>query len=539
MRHSLSAPLLGLVLASCAYWPHVPSIQKSSVGADAHAPYDLSRWLASDRPLPNPSIVITMSGGGNRAAALAYAALAELRNHEVPCAAEEATKMPCTLLDNVVLVSGISGGAFTASAFAMNGEAIFSNGYKESVIDLNLGRELASIVWEPKYWRDRTAKIVDIMNGPNILANQTFGELAEKSARPFLLLSGTDVGSGRTFPITQDSLDDLCADLSKWQVAQAVSVAAGLPYATNGTTLENYHATKNCEDDRSLPAPITSTSLLIDQATRPERDLVKASQSRYRLWMRLAAKSGWRSERERPEFFFESTPAYRKIEWLHLFDGGLGDNLGVRVTIDQLTRPGVLQRLATKGAHEIVFIEVNARSEGKVPRYHKDNGQNYFEMIAASAFGPIDRVTELSTYIADEHLNIMMAQLPQYDKDHPCGFVPCIYSLLVDADLLPDDSDGTREKFKMLSTLAPIDDPSFRLIEKVASAALRESPCLENQAWDGASHSEAALLLSRNRGCRSFSAGTIQPTKAPPGFLPPITEGSNSNPSIAERGQRR
>src|SRR5215813_3589823 len=67
-------------------------------------------------------VILAFSGGGTRAAAFAYGVLETLRDTEVSTAAGRKTR----LLDEVDLITGVSGGSFTALGYGLYGDGLFS-----------------------------------------------------------------------------------------------------------------------------------------------------------------------------------------------------------------------------------------------------------------------------------------------------------------------------------------------------------------------------------------------------------------------------
>lgn len=64
--------------------------------------------------------VLSFSGGGTRAAALSYGVLEELRRTGVVVDGKRRR-----MIDEVDLMTGVSGGSFTALAYALYGERLF------------------------------------------------------------------------------------------------------------------------------------------------------------------------------------------------------------------------------------------------------------------------------------------------------------------------------------------------------------------------------------------------------------------------------
>ena len=92
-----------LLLAGCAHYPlnqplSSAALQKDYVFETFSGPADADETF----------VALTFSGGGTRAAALAYGVLEEMRRTRVPGAAR-------SLLDEIDVISTVSGGSFTGA----------------------------------------------------------------------------------------------------------------------------------------------------------------------------------------------------------------------------------------------------------------------------------------------------------------------------------------------------------------------------------------------------------------------------------------
>ncbi len=109
---------IALALAACATRPINPPLAHF----EPHAGY---RWAnRSDIPRNDPEtlLLLAFSGGGTRAAAFSFGVLEELRRTPVGLPARGRT-----MLAEVDLISGVSGGSFTALACAPEGEQLFDS----------------------------------------------------------------------------------------------------------------------------------------------------------------------------------------------------------------------------------------------------------------------------------------------------------------------------------------------------------------------------------------------------------------------------
>jgi len=247
-------------------------------------------------------LMLAFSGGGTRAATLSYSVLQELAKTEVGPNGNQHR-----LLDDVGLISSVSGGSFTAAYYALWGDRIFSDFeplfLKKHVQTGLLLRTVAP--WNqvrlasPNFSRsDLAAEYYDHL----LFRGATFADLSNQSGRPFLSVNATDLGSGARFEFTQDEFDLIHSDVSRFSISRAVAASSAFPVWLTPIVLKNYSA----EQPQVEPDWI--------QAIR--NDPTASSRLRY---MALQARSYVDGHRQ----------------FIHLLDGGLSDNLGLRGALDR------------------------------------------------------------------------------------------------------------------------------------------------------------------------------------------------------------
>ncbi len=474
--HSL---LIVPLLISCAVFPSRYNLEMTSTLPGSQRPeseskYDFDAWLDRHTALPRTAIVVTMSGGGTRAAALAYAALKALQAIKAECPPWVLEDRECSALGNVILVSGISGGSFTATQFVLFGAAGLDERYTANVIKLNTFRSAIGGFVNPIYFGDRTLQIVDVLNEQFQIRGKpaTYADLVGLE-RPFLLLQSTDVLSGRTFPLVQDTLDDLCSDLRKLPLSVAVASAGNLPFALSGVHLENYHETTGCAARSAGFQYTTSSERLLAYAANPINNVLEANLARYRLLLRHALP------REATDPLGSvvkiSNPRSRRMSYMHLFDGGLADNLGIRHMLRSILTDTSMKKLGEKGVSKLIFLNVNAHSDVINTDYQRRSGPNWIPaLLVSSAFGPVEKTSELTYFSEEEALVGYFSQKRAQDTAYPNA-----YLIKVDPDLLfgTDRLETLREDFKNVPLLTSIDDKVLQSIEEVAAYLIQASPC--------------------------------------------------------------
>ena len=219
--------------AACAHWPATPPLQQA--GASGYRAAEQIRPGNSDDLL----VILAISGGGTRAASLGYGVLEELRRTEVMV-----NGMKRRLLDEVDVISAVSGGTLPATYYALRGEKTFEE-FEAKVLSRNLEVELAKrIILNPVNWfrlpsgtfgkSDLFAELYD----ETVFDRATFADL-KRANGPFVIINGTDVTSGARFSYTQDYFDAICGDLSRVSLGRAVATSTALPPLLTPITLEN------------------------------------------------------------------------------------------------------------------------------------------------------------------------------------------------------------------------------------------------------------------------------------------------------------
>ena len=135
---------MALLLGGCATRPINPPLKE----VDANTGYTLQTRQKHFKSQDN-LVVLAFSGGGTRAAAFSYGVLEFLRGTEV--VAPNGTK--ARLLDAVDVITGVSGGSFTALAYGLYGDKLFAD-YEQRFLKRNVQGELVARAINPAYWGD-------------------------------------------------------------------------------------------------------------------------------------------------------------------------------------------------------------------------------------------------------------------------------------------------------------------------------------------------------------------------------------------------
>lgn len=327
-----SIVLLGLLagLAGCAA-PLNPKLA-SYDGATGYRYQNLTGDAGSEELF----VILAFSGGGTRAAAFSFGLLEGLRavTYQPPGGPSR------RLLDDVDVISSVSGGSFTAAYYALFGEEAFDRFgraflYRDIQGEL-LRRALAPWNWprlaSPDFSRiDLATELYD----EEVFDRATFATLVARGRKPYVILNATDMTLGARFEFTQDQFDLLCSDLSGVAVARAVAASSAFPILLSPLTLHNY-AAEGCGYRQPL---------WLANALRPGNPPRRAALAQD-LWS-YQARAG-----ERP--------------FVHLLDGGLSDNIGLRgpyVALSGQDSPwSVYSRINAGTIRRVLVITANAKT---------------------------------------------------------------------------------------------------------------------------------------------------------------------------------
>lgn len=399
-RTLLGAAILALGVTACASFPaNAPRDQGHS---DQGYRYDLVD--ATTSPQRNHSetlVLLAFSGGGSRAAAMAYGVLEQLRRTCVTIGGERRR-----LLDEVDVISSNSGGSYTAAYFGLYREATFGQpvsddvdcrrmasdnpgvdpdapSFEETFLRANFEQQVKNALFNPyDLWRvgspyynrsDLAAEVLDSM----LFDGHTFGSL-DGLGKPFILINAHDVVQGNRFQFTQEYFDYICSDLSSFAMARAVIASSAVHGLFGAIRLRNYPS-DNCAEPPWVANDIRSLEF------NPESYQQARTVRMYRL------KDCWRLPAPRCNEL-AAEPSYVRLN-----DGGAVDNLGVRSLVSGLEATGrdfnFLGAVQTGKIKKILLISVNAAGEPDTNLYHSRRDLRASELIEAAVNGSIDTVT--------------------------------------------------------------------------------------------------------------------------------------------------
>lgn len=489
--------LLVLFLSGCAHYP-------VNAPLPADHPYTGYRFqnVAPQTNSDDLALMLAFSGGGTRAAALSYSVLEELKHTQV---GPPGNQHP--LLEDVGLISSVSGGSFTAACYALWGDRFFSDFeplfLKKHVQTDLLLRTLAP--WNqvrlvsPKFSRsDLAAEYYDHL----LFKGATFADLSAQAGRPFLSVNATDLASGARFEFTQDEFDLLRSDLSRFSISRAVAASAAFPVYFTPIVLKNYSA----QQPKAEPEWIKS---IVEDPAAPSRLKYVALQAR------------------------SYTDGRRRF--IHLLDGGLSDNLGLRGALDRaMAREQSFQVPSVPLAvpRRIAIIVVDAHTD-------RDYGWDAKEHSVGlgALLGSVGQVA-ISHYSFEtiELFRETMARLSRerdaahFQKTNSPPVEITTYAIELHFNQLADESD--RRFFNSVPTRLQLPASTVERLKHLAAVELRKNPEFQRLIQDlgraekvpvpKVSSPEAAKSGSRRNGPQLGSRPFVA---RQPGFTLPLPRG--------------
>lgn len=276
------------------------------------------------------SLGLSFSGGGTRAAALAYGVLLELR--DTPVVVNGVRRR---LLDEVSFISSVSGGSFTAAYYGLYGDRIFDD-YEKKFLRRDVESQLIHGLFHPARWftsKNRTEMAMEHYQ-ETVFGAATFSDMRKRGG-PLIMINASDLSSGARITFIQEFFNLLCSDIDSFPVAKAVAASSAVPVLFAPVVIGNYDS---CD-------------------TRPfEQDLAG-----------VTARSTNQEVLQAVEGLKKIVDDKKHIPYLHLVDGGITDNLGLRALYEMIELYGganaFMNRVGAKPVRKSILIVANASTD--------------------------------------------------------------------------------------------------------------------------------------------------------------------------------
>lgn len=427
--------LAAVLLAGCATRPPTPKLETYNPHQGYYGPVLV-------RPNNSQELVFLMalSGGGTRAASLSYGVLKELGTTTSPRYGSR------TLLQEIDGISSVSGGSVTAAAYAYYGDKIFTEFegrfLKRDVQGVLVGQTFNPLNW-PRLWSglagrsDLAADYYDKI----LFDNVTFGDLP-RDTRPYIVINATDVSTGARFEFDQAYFDLIGGDVSKVKLSRAVAASSAVPVVLSPITLDNHGGEVN------VPDPDWMAKALADDG--------------------LASQRAYYRARELKSFGDSHSRPY-----IHLVDGGVSDNLGLRAILDGMLVKEVENKATATADHieRIAILFVNAEHRPKLDWDKKPYPPGILGLGVKSSSIPMERYSFETVELLRERL--------EHWKDVAAerrGGKRNLEFYLIEVSFEQIEDKKERQYFQNLPTSFELPPEAVDRLRDIGGKLLRDSP---------------------------------------------------------------
>ena len=428
-----TALMVTLVLAGCAARsriqnaPTTETVTFERIDVERQAGRSEDIWL-----------FLAFSGGGTRAAAFSYGVLEELRDTHYARNGSQRR-----LLDEVDIISSVSGGSFTAAYYGLFGERIFDD-YQDVFLKKNVQKVLINGLFNPINWFrfmgkgfDRTEMAIDYYDR-HIFEGGTFGDMAVQPG-PQIQINATDLSIGQRFTFNPTRFSLLCSDLAEFKVARAVAASSAVPVAFTPIVLENFDT---CQVEQPSWMPQTR----------------KRAQTDPRLEELVTGLDSYLDKAQR--------------RYIHLVDGGISDNLGVRSGYERVHILGGAQQasqlLLGRTPSVIALIVVNAQTRPERPMDLSSRAPGTSAVLGAVSHAQLQRYNMESIALMQNSLKQWSDELSTPDQMVTPYFIQLDFESIADPE--------TRVLFNNVATSLALPSDEVDNLVEAGHRLLRRSP---------------------------------------------------------------
>ena len=192
----------------------------------------------------------------------------------------------------------------------------------------------------------------------------TFGDL-DRGKGPLIIASATDISTGSRFIFGQRIFDIICSDLNSVPLSRAAAASSAVPVVLSPVTINNYGGTCNAITPEWIKPFLDS-----EAAPRPAARVIRS----------IKAEQAYGDSVHRP--------------YLHLVDGGVSDNVGMRAVLDGLE---VFEALHYAGVpspfdhvRRVIVVIVNSLSSPPTDWDESEDPPGNVDVLLKAAGTPID-----------------------------------------------------------------------------------------------------------------------------------------------------
>jgi NTE family protein len=437
------------IVAGCDAHYQVNAPEKK---ADIREGYRLERVKADPDNPGDVLVILTLSGGGTRAASLAYGTMEALRDVTLKIGGRSRT-----LLDEVDIINAVSGGSIVAAYYAVHRDGLFRD-FERKFLKRDIESELRTALLAnlPRLAHARFSRgdLLAEYFDRELFDGATYADLARGSMRPFVVINAAALATGARFPFTQGQFDLLCSDLGSVPIGRAVAASAALPPYFSAITLQSYAGTCG-------PAPLPGLSKHSDVVGNLSKSV------------RLEETRTYLDRARRP--------------YVHLVDGGLIDNLGLRVAADFAVEQGgffeLVEALGYGELTHVVFISVNAETDPNFAIDQVPDSPNFWQTLNALKLPGRAHSQDLANQLRSS-FDAWRDELKSR-RANPSGApdsTPRFYFIDVSISAIQDENE--RNSFNNVPTALTLDPVVVDRLRAIARRLLLESPALKQLIAD-------------------------------------------------------
>ena len=432
-----------LLLVGCASYGKVANAPSDP--SDTQGTYSLRAFEKRKQSSGQPddiSFVLAFSGGGTRAAAMAYGVLVELRDTQIRSGGQQ-----IRLLDEVDHISSVSGGSFTAAFYGLHGDEFF-NIFEDEFLRRDMNKALGRRLMNPVLWfstKGRTEMAVEYYDKV-LFHDATFADM-NKPGRPMIVINASDLAYGVRFSFIQEYFDLLCSDLSTFPISRAVTASSAVPVVFNPIIVENH---SGCGSD------IINWPADIDEKRKQDAEL---------------------------NDLYNGLQTYQNKEdrkYIHLVDGGITDNMGLRAIYDLIQVAGgakeYMQKAGETTKRQVVVISVNASAK-PIPEMDKTTKQpSMLESMNAMSGVQLHRYNSATQEVLEGNLSEWAKQLSTPEAPVTSYFIPVRF----------EDVDQPQLRFFLnkIPTTFSLDDEQVDALIESGREVLRKNPVFQQLLSD-------------------------------------------------------
>jgi NTE family protein len=241
------------------------------------------------------------------------------------------------------------------------------------------------------------------------------------------------------FPFYRAYFDLICADIDQYPVSRAVAASSAVPGLLSPISLESYAGRCGYQ-----------TSEWVTQSAKDEGSTVRKTEANLLL--------SYLDREKRP--------------WLHLVDGGIADNLGLRAFYNRVSLAGGLEAAFPEAKHpggrQVLMILVNAIVKGTPEWALVSQNPSLVEVVASVSS------IQLARYDVDT-IELVRDSFERWTKESARPGRPTSFDF-VEVSFEQVRDEAQQKKLNEVGTSFALGDEQVGLLIAAARQILRESP---------------------------------------------------------------